>query len=127
MRPSRPGRRRLRTPTDPRQGAGSFTQAPTPREADPALVSKGQRLYRGGDASRDIAACIACHGPTGQGNPLAGYPAIAGQHAAYAATSLKAYRAGERRSDSNRMMRSVAANLSDEDIEALASYVQGLR
>ena len=103
------------------------SQALTPKEADPALVSKGERLYRGGDASRNITACIACHGPTGQGNPLAGYPAIAGQHATYASISLKAYRAGERRSDSNRMMRSVAANLSDDDIEALASYVQGLR
>ena len=103
------------------------SQSPTPREADPALVEKGQRLYRGGDAERGIAACIACHGPTGQGNPLAGYPVIAGQHATYAATALKAYRAGERRSDSNQMMRNVAANLSDEDIRALASYVQGLR
>jgi len=103
------------------------SQAPAPREADPALVEKGQRLYRGGDAERGIAACIACHGPTGQGNPLAGYPVIAGQHATYAAAALKAYRAGERRSDANQMMRNTAANLSDEDIRALASYVQGLR
>ena len=103
------------------------SQTLVPKEADPALVEQGQRLYRGGDAERNIAACIACHGPTGQGNPLAGYPVVAGQHAAYAEATLKAYRAGERRSDSSQMMRNVAANLTDADIRALASYVQGLR
>lgn len=108
--------------------AAWFSSRPlTPKEADPALVGKGQRLYRGGDAERNIAACIACHGPTGQGNPLAGYPVIAGQHAAYAEATLKAYRAGERRSDASQMMRNVAANLSDSDIRALAAYIQGLR
>lgn len=103
------------------------SQALTPKQADPALVDRGRRLYRGGDAERNVTACIACHGPTGQGNPLAGYPVIAGQHATYAAATLRAYRAGERKSDANQMMRNIASNLSDEDIRALASYIQGLR
>lgn len=102
-------------------------QQPTAREADPELVARGQRIYRGGDAERDLPACAACHGPTGQGNPLAAWPAIAGQHALYTANTLKAYARGERRSDPNQMMRSVAAKLSEDDIEALASYLQGLR
>ena len=103
------------------------SQALTPKQADPAVVDRGRRLYRGGDAERNVTACIACHGPTGQGNPLAGYPVIAGQHATYAAATLRAYRAGERKSDANQMMRNIASNLSDEDIRALASYIQGLR
>ena len=108
--------------------AAYFAAQPvTPKEAEPSLVDKGRQLYRGGDPAKGIPACIACHGPTGQGNPLSGYPVIAGQHATYTAASLKAYRSAERRSDANQMMRNVAAGMSDEDIRAVSSYVQGLR
>lgn len=102
-------------------------QTPTGLEADAAKLSRGQRLYRGGDASKSIAACAACHGPTGHGNPTALYPSIAGQHAAYVAKQLRAYRTGSRDTDANQMMRNVAHDLSDEQIDAVASFVQGLR
>jgi len=72
-------------------------------------------------------ACTACHGPSGTGNPLAGYASVRGQHATYVAAQLRAYRAGTRQTDPNQMMRSVAKQLSDEEIDAVASYVQGLR
>jgi cytochrome c553 len=95
---------------------------------DPALVDRGQRIYRGGIPERSVPACIACHGPTGTGNPLAGYPRISHQHDAYLAKTLRDYRAGTRRSDSdmNQMMRNVAELLLDDEIDALASYMQGL-
>jgi cytochrome c553 len=96
-------------------------------EAEAAKVSQGQRLYRGGDASKGVAACTACHGPTGDGNPTALYPAIGGQHAAYVAKQLRAYREGARQTDPNQMMRNVAHSMSDEQIDAVAAYVQGLR
>lgn len=104
-------------------------QQRAPKGADPAVVSLGQQIYRGGVPERGIAACIACHGPTGQGNPLAAYPVISGQHAAYTAKTLNAYKSGERRSDTdlNQMMRNVAQMLLDTEIEALAGYVQGLQ
>lgn len=102
-------------------------QTPTGLEAEPSKVSLGQRLYRGGNAQLDVAACSACHGPSGSGNPLAMYPSIKGQQAAYVAAQLKAYRAGTRQTDQNQMMRTVASLLNDEQIDALASYVQGLR
>jgi cytochrome c553 len=103
-------------------------QTPTPKGADPALVSLGQQIYRGGVPARAIAACIACHGPDGSGNPLAAYPRVSGQHAAYVTKQLNAYRAGDRRSDVdfNQMMRNVAGALFDDEIRALSSYVQGL-
>ena len=72
-------------------------------------------------------ACAACHGPTGDGNPPASYPALRGQHATYVAAQLRAYRAGTRQTDPNQMMRNVASTMSDEQIDAVASYVQGLR
>jgi cytochrome c553 len=96
-------------------------------EADPSKISQGQRLYRGGDANKGVAACIACHGPTGDGNPTALYPAISGQHAAYVAKQLRAYREGTRKTDANQMMRNVAHSMSDEQIDAVAAYVQGMR
>lgn len=102
-------------------------QAPTGLEADPQKVALGQRLYRGGDAKTGLPACAACHGPSGHGNPAARYPAVGGQHATYAAAQLRNYRGGTRQTDPNRTMRDVASTLSDEQIEALASYLQGLR
>lgn len=103
-------------------------QTPTPKGADPTLVNLGQQIYRGGVPERGIAACIACHGPEGTGNPLAAYPRISGQHAAYTTKQLNAYAAGERRSDieMNQMMRNIAGLLFEDEIRALASYVQGL-
>ena len=105
------------------------TQKPTPKGADPTLVSLGQQIYRGGVPGRGIAACIGCHGPTGHGNPLAAYPRISSQHAQYVEKQLGAYASGDRRSDAdvNQMMRNVAGLLVQDEIHALASYVQGLQ
>jgi len=94
--------------------------------ADPALVHAGERLYRGGNRTKGVSACIACHGPDGRGNQPGGIPALGGQHAQYTAAQLKAYAAGERRSDPNQIMRNIAALMSPEEMAAVASYVQGL-
>jgi cytochrome c553 len=95
--------------------------------ADANKVSRGQALYRGGDSEAGVAACMACHGPTGRGNPAAGYPAVSGQHATYTAKQLQDYAAGTRQSDGKtRIMRDLAARLDKEDIDAVASYMQGL-
>jgi cytochrome c553 len=103
-------------------------QKATPRTADPALVASGERLYRGGSKSSDVPACIACHGPTGRGNLIAGWPSVAGQHATYTAAQLTAYRSKQRTTDGDtQMMRNVASRLTDDEIRAVASYIQGLR
>jgi cytochrome c553 len=102
-------------------------QTRTGLESDPAKVELGQRLYRGGDLDTNLAACTGCHGPRGLGNPTALYPAIQGQHATYVAAQLRAFRAGTRQTDPNGMMRDVARTMSDEQIDAVAAYVQGLR
>lgn len=94
------------------------------READPEYVEAGRRLYQGGDLERSITACIACHGPTGQGNPLANYPVVAGQHAAYTAQTLQDYANGVR---PNQIMQEIAARMSAEDMRAVSEYLQGLR
>jgi cytochrome c553 len=96
--------------------------------ADPSSVDRGQRLYRGGDRETSTPACNACHGPTGRGNPAASVPSVKGQYAVYAAAQLRAYASGARQSDgSTRVMRDIAANLSEADILAVSSYMQGLQ
>lgn len=91
---------------------------------DKELVALGERIYRGGIAERQVAACAGCHNPTGAGNP-AQYPRLAGQHADYVASSLVAYRDGGR--TNSLQMTQVAAKLNDREIRALADYVAGLR
>jgi cytochrome c553 len=102
-------------------------QKPKPRAAhNPDLVKLGQALYRGGSLSKGLAACASCHGATGAGVP-AMYPRLAGQHPEYISAQLKAFRAGERANDPNRMMRAVAEKLLDREIAAVADYIAGLR
>jgi cytochrome c553 len=91
-----------------------------------ALVERGQTIYMGGIPSKEVTACIACHGPNGKGNPAADYPIVGGQWAAYLRDQLHQYRDGERANDVNRMMRSLAEKMSDDEIEAVAEYMAGL-
>lgn len=96
--------------------------------ADPSVVDRGQRLYRGGDRETSTPACNACHGPTGRGNPAASVPSVKGQYAVYSAAQLRAYASGARQSDGpTRVMRDIASKLNEEDIVAVASYMQGLQ
>lgn len=90
------------------------------------LVEQGQKIYRAGIADKGVAACTACHTPTGAGMAQAGFPAIGGQHAAYTEKQLKTFRTGDRNNDPQGMMRDIAAKLSDAEIKAVSSYIQGL-
>ncbi len=97
--------------------------------ADDALASSGQGVWRAGNAKSGVPACMACHGPAGEGNPLAGYPALAGQHAVYTASMLRKFRSGEtygEKDTNSHVMTGAAAELTDEEIDAVASYVEGL-
>ena len=89
----------------------------------------GQQLYRGGNVEREIPACMACHGPAGRGNPGPPYPAVAGQFADYTARQLELFRDGMAMGSgdhANTVMADVAAGLTDQEIQALASYIEGL-
>ena len=94
--------------------------------ADADKIELGERIYRGGNKELSVAACAACHGPTGAGNGPAGFPSLSGQNPEYTLMQLKYFRSGERANDSNAMMRSVVERLTDKELEALASYVSGL-
>lgn len=97
--------------------------------ADESKIEVGERIYRAGNAESGVPACMACHGPAGEGNPLAGYPALAGQHSVYTSKMLTQFRAGENwgeKDAQSKVMNGSAAELTDQEIEAVASYIQGL-
>lgn len=89
-------------------------------------LEEAETLYRAGKADAGMPACIACHGARGNGIPYIGYPKISGQHAEYTASTLKAYRSGERGGADAEIMQAIAAKLTDTEIEALANYLSGL-
>jgi cytochrome c553 len=89
-------------------------------------VELGRKLYRGGDASRGLPACASCHGATGAGIPAL-FPRLAGQYPEYAEAQLKAFRSGARANDPNKVMRAIAAKMTDQEISAVSDYVAGLR
>lgn len=103
------------------------SQTPGKGEADPALVKAGEALFRGGNLDTGVSACSACHGVSGKGNEGAKFPALAGQHAKYTEVQLLAFRSMARANDPGQMMRGVAARMSDAEIKAIASYLQGLQ
>ena len=88
------------------------------------LVRAGERIYRGGIADRQIAACAGCHSPNGAGIP-AQYPRLSGQHADYTVAQLNTFRDGSRANSTQ--MTQVAAKLNDKEIKAVADYIAGLR
>ncbi|MGV2836388.1 c-type cytochrome [Pseudomonas shirazensis] len=95
--------------------------------ADPKLVERGRALFNGGALSKGMPACTGCHSPDGAGIALAGFPHLSGQHAQYISKQLTDFREGNRTNDGDAMtMRSIASKLSNKDVEALASYIQGL-
>ena len=95
--------------------------------ADPKLVERGRALFNGGDLDKGMPACTGCHSPDGAGLELAGFPHLSGQHAQYVSKQLTDFREGNRTNDGDAMtMRTIAGKLSNKDIEALSSYIQGL-
>ena len=89
-------------------------------------LARGEQLYRGGDFSKHITACIACHGPKGTGNAQAGFPVVSGQQAAYTILQLEAFKSGQRSNDLNSIMHDISGRMSKEDMEAVANYMAGL-
>lgn len=89
-------------------------------------IELGARLFRSGNREKNIPACTGCHSPKGGGNAPAAFPRLSGQFPEYIEKQLKAFRAGERQNDPEKVMRDVATNMSDGEIKALANYISGL-
>lgn len=102
------------------------SQKPSPGTAQSDLVALGEKIYRGGNMKTGVPACSACHGVQGQGNAFAKFPRLSGQQAAYTADQLKKFQSGARANDPNAIMRDISKRMSDQEIQAVSSYVSGL-
>jgi cytochrome c553 len=102
-------------------------QKQTTGEALEQYVALGEKIYRGGNLATGVTACLACHGPDGNGNEAAKFPRLGGQHAQYIENSLRLFKEGKRKNSPNGMMESIARSMSDDEIKAVASYIEGLR
>jgi cytochrome c553 len=96
----------------------------TSKDQDLALL--GQKIFRGGVQGAGVPACASCHGAQGKGIPVQ-FPLLAGQHSEYIYAQLNNFRLGTRANDAAKMMRSIAAKMTDADMKAVAAYIQGLR
>jgi len=97
--------------------------------AEESVAALGQRIYKAGNADSGVPACMSCHGPAGEGNPLSGYPALAGQHSVYTSKMLNGFRAGDNWGEEDapsQIMNGAAAELTDAEITAVSSFIQGL-
>lgn len=103
------------------------SQEAKPGAGDMTKVELGEKIYRGGNIATGVAACAACHGPTGTGNPAAKFPSLQGQHATYTKAQLTMFRNGGRANDAGKMMRNIASKMSDAEIAAVAEYIAGLQ
>jgi len=86
----------------------------------------GKQIFANGIESKSVSACNGCHGEKAEGNPPIKFPALAGQHAEYITSMLKEFRSARRHNDPGEMMRNIAENLTDREIESLASYLSSL-
>lgn len=92
-----------------------------------AMLELGESIYRNGNLETGVPACSGCHSPTGAGNAPAGYPRLGGQNRDYLITQLENFRGNLRTNDGDtRIMRGVAENLSDLEIDAVTNYIAGL-
>jgi cytochrome c553 len=103
------------------------SQKVSPGMADPQLVALGEKLYRSGNPESGVAPCMGCHGPNGAGNPAARYPALRGQHAKYIENQMHGFAEGKRVNENAvKMMQILASRMTNREIRAVASYIQGL-
>lgn len=108
-------------------GAYFASKKMAPGAVSEDLVAAGEQIYRGGNKETGVPACMACHGPNGNGVPAANWPKLSGQYSSYVEIQLHAFANGERDNDPNGMMADIASKMSEAEIKAVSAYVFGLK
>ena len=93
----------------------------------PELIAQGSDLYRNGDLAREVSACIACHGPFGEGNKPAAFPMLKSQHADYLIKSLNDFKSGARSDNPEHMMHMIAKKMTEEEIRAVSYHISMMK
>lgn len=107
---------------------GAYYNSQNPKSSmakDKKLAEQGAKIYRGGNLESGVPACASCHSPNGAGIPPF-YPRLAGQHAEYTVSQIRAFRTEQRANDVNKVMRGIVAHMSEKEIRAVAEFISGL-
>jgi len=99
------------------------TPARQPVEGAASRMEAGKEVFVNGVSAKGVPACSTCHGAEGKGN--ATFPRIAGQHADYVVKQLLVFQRTDERPE-GAIMKVVAHELTRQDIENVAAYVQAM-
>jgi cytochrome c553 len=111
-------------PADAEASTEKAADTPDPVQV---LIALGSDLYRNGDLTREVSACIACHGPHGEGNKPGSFPALRSQHADYLIKTLKDFKSGTRSNNPENMMHMIAKKMTDDEIKAVAYRISMMK
>ena len=92
-----------------------------------SIIAQGSDLYRNGDLPREVSACIACHGPLGEGNKPAAFPALRSQHADYLIKTLTDFKTDTRSNNPENMMHMIAKKMTDDEIKAVSYRISMMK
>lgn len=91
---------------------------------NPALAEVGRDIFHEGVKDSGVPACAGCHRSDGAGTERS--PMIAAQDATYTLTQLQNFQKGVRNNDRGRLMRTIAARLTEQEMRAVAEYIAGM-
>lgn len=113
--------------SDQDEGDDDKSAAANTKADVPTLIAQGSDLYRNGDLAREVSACIACHGPHGEGNRPAAFPALKSQHADYLIKTLNDFKSGTRSNNPDNMMHMIAKKMTTEEIKAVSYHISMMK
>ena len=96
--------------------------SPTSAKQDAPLLARGKQLVLMGDAATEVPACVQCHG-TAMTGVTPNVPGLLGLPRDYVNAQLGAWKSGKRRAHAPDCMQVVVARLSNDDINAISSYL----
>ncbi|MGR8997865.1 MAG: c-type cytochrome [Gammaproteobacteria bacterium] len=103
-------------------------ETPAAKKTDiQTMITQGSDLYRNGDLTREVSACIACHGPFGDGNKPAAYPMLKSQHAEYLIKALTDFKSGARSNNPDNIMHMIAKKMTHDEIKAVAYRISMMK
>ena len=111
----------------PDEDSDAATDEKKAKETIQALLAQGSNLYRNGNLTSEVSACIACHGPSGEGNKPAAFPSLRSQHADYLIKTLTDFKSGARSNNVDNMMVMIAKKMSDEEIKAVSYHISTMK
>jgi cytochrome c553 len=89
--------------------------------------SMGEKIFRAGIKDSGVPACASCHGPAGHGVPNL-YPRLNAQHSDYILSQLNHFRVLEDKPGTvYAPMRAISVKLTEQEMKAVADYIQGLQ